>query len=142
MQNRSVPERMVAHQLPDAAYEPYLIPYQAMYKPDFVITIENVEIIVEVKATATSTVRKQLKEIAKSLLNKNLIVAVFCPSLHFRFRVSEDFTGRLQTSGVLSGKMLCRWLHEHDIAWIEFSQHIQLTKERLHREVTRRTKRA
>ena len=142
MQKRSIPERMVAHQLPDAAYEPCLIPYQALYKPDFILTVKEVEIIVEVKATATAAVRKQLKEISKSLISKNFIVAVFCPSLQFRFRVSEDFTGRLQTSGVLSGKMLCRWLHEHGIKWIEFSQNIQLTEERLHREVTRRTKRS
>lgn len=138
---RSIPERMASHQLPVANYEPYLIPYQAMYKPDFVLTVKNVEIIVEVKATANAAVRKQLKEIDKSLRGKNFIVAVFCPNLRFRFRVSEDFTGNLQTNGTLSGKMLCRWFHEHDIKWVEFNQHIQLTESRLYAEVTRRTKR-
>ena len=139
---RSIPERMAAHHLPNAAFEPYLIPYQAMYKPDFELNIKDVNIIIEVKATANAAVRKQLKEIHKSLTAYNFIVAVFCPNLRFRFRVSEDFTGKLQTSGTLSGKMLCRWLHEHDIKWVEYSQHVQLTEERLYNEVTRPAKRA
>lgn len=136
---RSTPERIAASTLVEFSYEPYLIPYKSYYKPDFVIEVKDVNIVVEIKATANSAVRKQLREVATQMRHDKqlFIVALFVPHLKFRFTEYELETAK-STNSTLSGKRFAKWMKNHNIKWIEFSTYIPLTRESIYERVTRK----
>lgn len=137
---RSSSERVAAFQLGEVAkFEPYTVKYQANYLPDFVMDIRELRnVLIEVKATANASTRKQLKELSASFRKSNtyFIVAVEIPHLRFRL-LPEDYTQKVSAKGTLCGKKLCSWLTTHQIKWVEYSTHLHLTPERIYERLTK-----
>lgn len=137
---RSSSERVAAFHLGEnAKFEPYTIKYQANYLPDFVMDVRELRnVLIEVKATADASVRKQLKELSASFRKSNtyFIVAVEIPQLRFRL-LPEDYTQKVKASGTLCGKKLCAWLTAHQIKWVEYSTHLTLTESRIYERLTK-----